>query len=255
MSSISPVSGYSDYSAYSTIAGGGQITKASQGASELAVQEKTKSQVGGLEAGSENLQSAKSALNIEDGALSGVTDYLQSIKEQSVKAMNAALSDEDKQSIQDQIKQYLKGIEDIAKGTTYNEKPLLDGSTGEMSVATDASGSSKSITGKDSTLAALGIEDYDVTGDFDISRIDAALDKVSGARSATGTETNAVDYAMTYNSHAALELDGFQADREEENVVKAYQQLKTQQGLDAYQNILQKKQMEDNEQQKLSMFM
>jgi flagellin len=255
MSSVSSVSGYSDYSAYSTIAGGGQINKASAGAAELAIQEKTKSQVNGLEAGSENLTSAKSVLNIEDGALSGVEDYLQSIKEQSVRAMNGTLSDEDKQSIQEQIKQYLKGIEDIAKGTSYNDKKLLDGSQDKMSVATDSSGSSKEISAHNSTVAALGLEDYDVTKDFDISKIDKALDQVTGARTKTGAETNAVDYAMTYNSHAALELDGFQADREENNVIEAYQKLKTQQGLDAYQNLLQKKQMEDNEQQKLSMFM
>ena len=255
MSSISSVSGFSDYSAYQTLASGGAITKASQGASELAVQERTKAQTKGLEVGEENLSSARSALNIEDGALSGVTDYLQSIKEQTIKAMSGTMSDSDKQSIQDQIKQYLKGIEDLAKGTSYNEKPLLDGSTDEMSIATDASGSAKTITGKDSTLSALGLEDFDVTKDADMSKIDDALSKVTSARTTTGAESNAVDYAMTYNSHAALELNGFQADSQEQNAVEAYQKLKTQQGLDAYQNLLQKKQMEDNEQQKLSMFM
>jgi flagellin len=255
MSSVSAVSSYPDYSSYQTIASGGRITKASQGAAELAVQEKTESQTRGLKVGEENLASAKSALNIEEGALSGVTDYLQSIKEQTIKAMNGTMSDEDKQSIQDQIKQYLKGIEDLAKGTNYNEKPLLDGSEKEISVATDASGSEKTITGKDSTLSALGLEDFDVTKEADLGKIDDALAKVTSQRTTAGAESNAVDYAMSYNSHAALELDGFQMDREESNVVEAYQKLKTQQGLDVYQNMLQKKQMEDNEQQKLSMFM
>ena len=100
MSSISSVSGYGSYSPYSTIAAGGTYQSASQGASELAIQEKTKSQVNGLDAGSENLTSAKSVLNIEDGAMDGITDYLQSIRELSLQAMNGTLSDDDKQAIQ-----------------------------------------------------------------------------------------------------------------------------------------------------------
>ena len=104
MSSISSVSGYNDYSAYSVLSNGGQLTKAAQGASELAIQEKTQSQVRGLDAGRENLTSAKSALNIEDGAMEGITDYLQSIKELSLKSMNGTLSDDDKEAIQAQIK-------------------------------------------------------------------------------------------------------------------------------------------------------
>ena len=114
MSSVSAISGYGNYSAYSVISNGGQYTQAAQGASELAIQEKTDAQVRGLEVGKENLESAKSALNIEDGAMEGITDYLQNIKELSVKASNGTLSDDDKKSIQSQIKEYLKVINDSA---------------------------------------------------------------------------------------------------------------------------------------------
>ena len=87
-----------------------------------------------------------------------------------------------------------------------------------------------------------------------MSKIDEALEKVSGQRSTTGSQTNAVDYAMTYNSHAALELDGFQMDREEDRSVEAFQQLKTKQALDVYQANLQKQQMDDNAQKAYSLF-
>lgn len=254
MSGVSSVSGYSSYSPYSVISSGGTYQSASQGASELAIQEKTKSQVNGLEAGSENLTSAKSALNIEDGAMEGITEYLQSIRELSLQAMNGTLSDSDKQSIQDQIEQYKQGINDIANNTTYNEKNLLNGTTDDMTVATDNNGSSEKVSTYNSTLEALGIADYDVTGDFDISDIDKALETVSNSRSTVGSQTNAADYALTYNSHAALELDGYQMDKEEDNAIKAYQELKTKQALDAYQNTLQKKQQEDKEQQSMLLF-
>ena len=255
MSSIGAISsGYNDPSAYSTITNGGKITKASQDAAGLAIQEKTESQVRGLDQGKENLKDGESLLKIEDGALDQVTDYLQSIKELSVKALNGTLSDDDKQSIQAQIKEYMEGIEDIAGNTTFNEKQLLNGED-KLSIATDGNGSTKQVSTTDSTLKALGIEGYDVTKDFDISDIDKALEKVTSSRTGVGAQTNGVEHALTYNSHAALELNGFQMDKEENNSIEAYQKMKTQQALETYQTTLQKKQMEDNEQQKLSVFM
>ena len=253
MSSISSVGGYSDYSAYSTLSRGGTINKASEDAAGLAIQEKTKSQVNGLDAGSENLQSAKSALNVEDGAMAGIEDYLQSIKELSVKAANGTLSDEDKQSVQAQIKEYLKGINETAESTTYNEKNLLNKEE-KLEVASDGNGSSQKVSTNTATTDALGLTDYDVTKDFDMSKVDNALDKISSMRSNTGSETNGVEHALSYNSHAALELNGYQMDKEESNSVEAYQEMKTKQALESYQNILQKQQMEDKQAQSMALF-
>ncbi|MBR4670668.1 MAG: flagellin [Butyrivibrio sp.] len=255
MTGISSVSGYSAYSPYSVISNGGTYTRAAQGASELAIQEKTKSQTTGLDAGAQNLTSAKSALNVEDGAMQEVTEYLQSIKELSVKASNGTLSDSDRRSIQDQIDQYKKGIDDIAGNTTYNEKKLLDGTTPDMRVASDNNGSEEVISSKNVSLKALGIEDYDVTsGDFDMSRIDKAIESLSKARSDAGATTNRVEHALTYNSHAAMELNGYQMNKEEQNVSDAISALKTKQALDAYQVNLQKKQQEDKERQSTMLF-
>ena len=183
-----------------------------------------------------------------------VTGYLQSIRELSVKAMNGTMSDSDKKSIQDQIDQYKKGIEDIANNTTYNEKKLLDGTAKDMTVASDANGSSETISGYNMTLESLGIKDFDVTKDFDLKDVDKALDKLSDSRTGAGAKTNGVEYSLSYNSHAALELDGFQMDKEEKNSVDAYQQLKTKQALDAYKTTLQKKQQDDEERKSMMLF-
>ncbi|MBO4457334.1 MAG: flagellin [Butyrivibrio sp.] len=253
MSSISSVSGYSGYSPYSVIANGGTYVSAAQGASELAMQERTKQQVGGLEAGSENLTSARSAVRVQDGAMEEVTGYLQSIRELSVKAMNGTNSDSDKKAIQDQIDQYKKGIEDIANNTTYNEKKLLNGSAKDMVVASDANGSSETVSGYNMTLDALGIKDYDVTGDFNLDDIDKALDKLTSSRTDAGARTNGIEYAHGYNTHAALELNGFQMDKEEDNSINAYQQLKTKQVLDLYQATLQNKKQKDEEEKAIKL--
>ena len=254
MSGISSVSTYTGYSPYSTITNGGRITQASQDAAGLAIQEKTNSQVRGLDQGKDNLSDGKSLLNIQDGALGQIGEYLQDIREKSLQAMNGTLSDSDRQSIQDQIKQYMDGINDIAGNTTFNEKKLLDGSAGDLRIASDNNGSEEKVSTYDSTIKALGLDGYDVTGDFDISKVDEALKKVTGSRTSTGAQTNAVDYAMTYNSHAAMELNGYQMDKEESMTTEALQKLKTQQALDQYQTQIQKKQMEDEQQKAMSVF-
>ena len=255
MNSISAISGYSSYSPYSAISSGGRITQAAQGASELAIQEKTDAQVKGLEVGKENLESARSVLNIEDGAMEGITDYLQNIKELSVKAKNGTLSDEDKESIQSQVKQYLQGINDTVNQARYNEKNLLSGNAGDLKVATDSNGSLVNVSTYNSTTKALGIDDFDVTkDDFDMSRIDKALETVTKNRSNAGAQTNGVEHALTYNSHAAMELNGYQMDKEEDNSMRAVMEAKQKELMDTYQNVLLAQKMKDDEQKAMNIF-
>ena len=126
VSAIGSAGGYSSYGSYATVSGGGAFTSAAQDAAGLAIDKKTETQTRELDQGKENLKDAKSMLNVEDGALDGITDYLQNIRELALRAGNATMSDEDKQYIQGQIDQYLQGIDDIAKQTTFNEQPDPD---------------------------------------------------------------------------------------------------------------------------------
>ena len=71
---------------YGQIASGKRINSAADDASGLAIANKMESQVTGLDVGAENAQSGVQALNIADGALGGINDYLQRIYEVSVKA-------------------------------------------------------------------------------------------------------------------------------------------------------------------------
>ena len=66
--------------------------------------------------------------------------------------------------------------------------------------------------------------------------------------------TDAANKAMTYNSPAALKLDGFKIDNEESKASEANEQIKTKQAMDAYQENQQKQQMEVNQQKAYSVF-
>lgn len=251
MSSISNVSG-SSY--YSQIASGVKLQSAADGASELAIAEKENAQINGLNMGQRNAEDGKSLLNVADGAMGGIADNLQRIRELAVQASNTAiLSDEDRQMIQDEVEQLKQGISDIANNTEFNKKKLLDGSYGDGYIASGPNGSGMTLDIGDSTLRALGIEDFDVTGDFSIQTIDDALSKVSSNRSVIGAQSNALNYTISYNSQASINLTSAVSKLEDADIAKVASELNKQKLLQSYQLMMQKKQQEQ-ERQKFSIF-
>ena len=101
MSSISGVAGSAYSSSLSQIASGIKLQSAADGASEMAIVEKQNAQINGLNMGERNAQDAKSLLNVADGAMDGIADNLQKMRELAIQASNTAvLSDEDRQMIQ-----------------------------------------------------------------------------------------------------------------------------------------------------------
>lgn len=252
MSSISNVSG-SSY--YSQIASGVKLQSAADGAAELAIAEKENAQVNGLNMGQRNAEDGKSLLNVADAAMGGIADNLQRIRELAVQASNTAiLSNEDRQMIQDEVEQLKQGISDIANNTEFNKKKLLDGSYGDGFIASGPNdGNGLTLNIGDSTLKALGIEDFDVTGDFSIETIDNALSKVSSNRSIVGAQSNSLDYTISYNSQASINLTSAASRMEDADIAKVATELNNQKLLQSYQLIMQQKQMEQ-ERQKFSIF-
>lgn len=249
MSGISGISGISStsYRDYGKIASGNRLQSAADGAAELAIAQKINSQVGGYDKGIQNMQSGKDLLNIADGALSGVTDYLQRIRELALQASNSALmTDDDLQGIQQEIDYMKQGINDIASQTQYNRQNILDGSKSSFQIAMNGNGGSTTINTSNNLLRELGIENFDVTtGNFNLQDIDSALNKVSGNRSSMGAQSNALDYAINYNSNTSLNLVGADSRLEDLDYPKAISDLKKQQTLQLYSMMMQRRQMQD----------
>ncbi len=243
-------SGYSDYGRFAT---GKKINTAADGAAELSIIESENRQIGGMNAGTNNMGSAKDALNIADGALSGVTDMLQRMRELAVQAKNGTYSDSDKRSIQGEIDQLKQGISQMADQTEYNGKKLLDGSETQFDMVVNADGSEKGFTTVSSTLEALGIADFDVTKDFNLQTIDDALDKLSEARGKMGAQYNAFDYAQSYNANASYNLTGAKSRIGDLDYPEAISEQKKKQTIQEYALAMQRKKMED-EARKMNMF-
>lgn len=242
MSSIGRVGAGADYG---QIASGKRINSAADDAAGLAIAEKLESQSNGLKTGAQNAEAGKNTLNIADGAMGGITDYLQRIKELSVKASNGLNSSADLKAIQMEIDQNLAGIQDIAKGTEYNTMKLLDGSKADMELATNPDGSGMKIQMANSTLEALGIDGYNVTGKFDMSKIDNALKMVSESRSTIGASINGLEYASSYGQNAALQQTSAQSRLEDLDIPKAVTEMKKNKVLEEYKNVMMKKKMEE----------
>lgn len=254
MSSISGISN-SLYSSYSHLSSGKKLNSAADGASELAIVNKMESQTRGDDAAINNMKTGQALLNVSDGALGQITDYLQSIRELSVQASNSAIyTDDDLSAIQDQINQYKQGINDIATQTQFNTKNLLDGSNTAFEITANANGDSTTVNTADSTLKALGIEDFDVTGNFDIGAIDKAIEKVNSARSKGGAQFNGLEHAINNMSYTSYNTTAASSRLEDLDYPQAISDMKKKQLLQTYSFMMQKKQMEQQANQFSMMF-
>lgn len=243
MNGISSVNG-SNFN-YGQIASGKKINSAADDAANLAIANKLESQSNGLNVGASNAKDGIGVLNIADGALSGISDYLQEIKDISLKASNSFMyTASDLGAMQKQVDEYMKGIEQLAVGTEYNTMKVLDGSMADMHIATNPDGTGMKIGIASSTLEALGIEGYNITGDFDMSAIDKALEKVSNARGDVGAQTNRLEYSYTYGKNAALEQTGAQSRLEDLDMPAAISEKKKNEVIDEYKTNMLKAKME-----------
>lgn len=238
--------GRGKFNIYSHIASGKRINSAEDDAAGLAIAKRMKLQEIGLNVGAQNAQMGIGALNTADGALDGVTDYLQRIRDLAVRSMNGTSSPSDKAVYQREIDQMKQGIQSLAEGTTLNEQKLLDGSMADLELVTNPNGGSRHIQMADATLEALGIADLDVTsGDFSLEAIDKALDMVSAQRGSLGASTNGLERAYNYNTSASLQQLKSRSGLEDLDFPKAVSEKQKKELLFQYQTFMLKKKMEE----------
>ncbi len=245
MSEISGVS--SSSSIYTQLSSGKRINSAADDAAGLTIAEKMNSQETGLTVGIDNAKDGVGLLNIADGALGQIGDNLQRIYELGVKASSGLNTGEELGAIQSEVDQLLSDIEGIAKGTEFNTMKILDGSMADIDLATKPDGTGQKIQMVSSTLADLGIEGFNVTGKFDLSRITDAISKVSESRSSMGAQTNALESAIRYNDYAAENTLSSRSRLEDLDMAKAISEQKKQETLNQYQVMMQKKREEEEE--------
>ncbi len=249
MAGINGIGGLqNNYDTYAKrLSSGTKLNSAADGAAELAISQKLKKEIGGYNAGSGNIKNGSAALNISDGALGGIADYLQQIRELALKASNGTASQSDKKSIQGEIDQLKQGIGDALGQARYNETDLL-AKDGRIPIYTGPDGQVTQLTMGRMDTDALGIKDFNVLENFDISSIDNALKIVSTQRSQNGAEANGLEHTYNINQVAAENLEAADSDIADTEMVNALLNMRKEQDLESVRLEMQKKQQEEEEQ-------
>ena len=109
------------------LSSGLRINRAGDDASGLAVSEKLRSQIRGLNQASTNAQNGISFIQTSEGYLQESQDILQRLRELSVQAANGIYSDEDRMYIQVEVSQLVDELDRIASHAQFNGMNMLTG--------------------------------------------------------------------------------------------------------------------------------
>ncbi|MBR0487506.1 MAG: flagellin [Treponema sp.] len=199
------------------LSSGEKINRAGDDASGLAVSEKMRSQIRGLNQASTNAQNGISFIQVAEGYLQETTDIMQRIRELAVQSSNGIYSDEDRMQIQVEVSQLVAEVDRIASAAQFNGMNMLTGrfaqSTGENTVT----GSMWFHIGANMdqrmqvfigtmTSEALGIREIGTENvmslaapdlaNHAIGTIDEALKKINKQRADLGGYQNRMEYAV-----------------------------------------------------------
>lgn len=252
MSSINSIGQPGSNYLYGALSSGSRVNTAADGAAQLAISQEFDRQNGGYEVGTRNLKDARNAANIADGGLGNMVDSLQRMRELALQASNSLLSDDDRQYIQAEIDQLKKGISDMTDATDFNGIPLLKNEDGSvLLINSDTNGTQMGLSRPNTGLEALGIADFNVIGEFDISKIDKALEVIGGSRASIGAQSNAFDVVIDVNGVSSYNTYSAKSTMMDTEYGDYVSKLNKQNVLEAVNAQMQKKRQEDEARRKM----
>src|SRR4051812_44428953 len=181
------------------LSSGYRINRAADDAAGLAISERLRGQIGGLDQAQRNAQDAVSMVQTAEGSLTEVHAMLQRVRELAVQYKNGSLSTAGKAAIQSEVNQLASEVDRIGKMAQFNGISLLDGtggSNGAVSFQIGANdGEVLSVSFPD--LSAKVGRAWVAVGSATISDIAAAIDAVTDVRSGFGAVQNRLDHALS----------------------------------------------------------
>lgn len=198
------------------LSSGLRINRAGDDAAGLAISEKMRGQIRGLEMATKNSQDGISLIQTAEGALTETHAILQRMRELVVQAGNTGTQeDADLDAIQDELSALIDEIDGIAGRTQFNGKDLLTGdfADGEGDIVFQIGANSsqaisvnignmdaETLTVKDVSLVALQAaetkEEVETAFEAELNKIDTAIETVSSQRSALGAVQNRLEHTI-----------------------------------------------------------
>lgn len=193
------------------LSSGLQINKAGDDAAGLAISEKMRGQINGLEMASKNAQDGVSLIQTAEGAMNESHAILQRMNELAVQSSNDTNTDSDRAEMQKEVDQLAEALTDISDDTEFNKQKLLDGEfEGTFHVGANE-GQNLSISIGDMSADELGVTGPQ-TGLEEVN--DAEVNGISGQ---TVLQDEAGNNVAVKVNDSYYNLDDVQSDGDTEN--------------------------------------
>lgn len=212
------------------LSSGYRINRASDDAAGLSISEKMRGQIRGLKQASTNAQDGQSLIQTAEGAMNEIHSVLQRMRELTVQAKNDTYLQEDRAKIKTEVDQLQSEITRIATQTQFNKMNLLTGSYKSMQFQVGANDNQViNLSISRLTASALGVEGIaSAIGNTKVSKgsiignqlsiIDAAITKVSTARSNLGAISNRLDHTIANADNMAENLQSSESKIRDVNI-------------------------------------
>ena len=190
------------------LSSGYRINRAGDDAAGLAISEKMRAQITGLEAAQKNANDAISLVQTAEGALTEVHSMLNRMVELSIQSANGTYDDAvDRANIQKEIRDLNAEIDRISQATNFNGINLLDGSYGAGTTSgtlqigdTSDSFNQLKVTISATNTTSLGISTIDLStqtgASAAVTLIKAAINTVSSIRGTLGATQNRLEHTI-----------------------------------------------------------
>ena len=194
------------------LSSGMRINSAADDASGLAVSEKMRSQIRGLNQASRNVMNGVSMLQTAEGYMQSTTDILQRIRELAVQSANGIYSDEDRAMLQTEVEQLVSEVDRISQTAEFNGMTLLSGRFAEDGIKLQvganidqnftvklgnmsATALGLKVAGQDGTEQSISLSDPE-SANMALATVDEALKVVNKNRADVGASMNRMEMAQ-----------------------------------------------------------
>ncbi|MBO3143420.1 flagellin [Dermatophilus congolensis] len=183
------------------LSSGLRINRAADDAAGLAISEKLRSQVNGLNQAQSNAQDGVSLIQTAEGAMNESHSILQRMRTLAVQSASDTNTDSDRAQIQKEITALVSELDGIASRTQFNGMTLADGSFSGKTLQIGANaGQTMMVSITNISASALNVSSVNLstqaTAASALSTIDAAINTLSGTRADLGALQNRLDHTI-----------------------------------------------------------
>ena len=215
------------------LSSGYRINRAGDDAAGLAISEKMRAQIRGLNQGSSNAEDGVSLIQTTEGTLSETQSMCQRLKTLATQASNGTLTTTDRDNVNTEVNQLKSEINRLAQQTTFNKINVLDGSVASVSFQVGASAGQKiSLTLSSASTGNLGIDTLSMStataASTAMALVDSAINKISTMRANLGAVQNRLEHTITATDNTSENLSSAESRIRDTDMAEEYMNYSSQ---------------------------